>query len=104
MDAEMKNKWVAVLRSGEYQQCRGTLRRTDDEGNKSFCCLGVLCEINGHPVPDLRSRTTSGNLYDLLAEWIGEDNSRTLQMKNDGARGTHQHSFLEIADWIEVNL
>jgi|SRR5579884_178552 len=35
-----RKKWVAALRSGEYQQCEGTLRSGD-----SFCCLGVLTDL-----------------------------------------------------------
>jgi len=40
MRAEIKDKWVAALRSGEYVRTRETLR--DDYG---FCCLGVLCDL-----------------------------------------------------------
>ena len=42
MDAEVKKKWVAALRSGEYKQAKKQLRY-----DGSFCCLGVLCEISG---------------------------------------------------------
>ena len=40
MKQEIKEKWVAALRSGEYRQTRSTLR---DE--KGFCCLGVLTDL-----------------------------------------------------------
>ena len=33
-------KWVAALRSDEYEQSKGRLRRVD-----GFCCLGVACEL-----------------------------------------------------------
>jgi hypothetical protein len=36
-----REKWVAALRSGEYQQAGGKLR-TNWGG---FCCLGVACEL-----------------------------------------------------------
>lgn len=40
MNAKIAKKWVAALRSGEYQQCQSRLR------NKTgFCCLGVLCDL-----------------------------------------------------------
>lgn len=38
---EIKAKWVAALRSGEYQQCTGALTN----GVGGYCCLGVLREI-----------------------------------------------------------
>ncbi|MDG4783270.1 hypothetical protein O7614_26780 [Micromonospora sp. WMMD961] len=40
MDQGIKARWTAALRSGDYGQTTGTLRRGDD-----FCCLGVLCDI-----------------------------------------------------------
>lgn len=41
MDAEIKGRWVAALRSGDYKQVEGRLNKNDE----GFCCLGVLCEI-----------------------------------------------------------
>lgn len=40
MKADIKQKWVAALRSGEYEQTEGVLRN----GN-GYCCLGVLCDL-----------------------------------------------------------
>lgn len=40
MNPEWKAKWVAALRSGNYQQGSGDLRHDD-----RFCCLGVLCDL-----------------------------------------------------------
>lgn len=40
MVPEIKERWVAALRSGDYRQTKGALRDSD-----GFCCLGVLCEI-----------------------------------------------------------
>jgi len=43
MKAEVKAKWLEALRSGEYRQARRILRGSSG----TFCCLGVLCEIQG---------------------------------------------------------
>ena len=40
MNQEIKEKWVAALRSGEYQQTKGYLH--NEEG---YCCLGVLTDL-----------------------------------------------------------
>jgi hypothetical protein len=40
MDPALLDKWLAALRSGEYEQTKGALRR-----DNSFCCLGVLCDV-----------------------------------------------------------
>ena len=38
---EVKGKWLAALRSGEYRQGEGQLRSEDG----GYCCLGVLCDV-----------------------------------------------------------
>ena len=40
MNKEIKKKWIAALRSGDYKQTSFRLH-----GNDGFCCLGVLCDI-----------------------------------------------------------
>lgn len=41
MNSDIKTKWVAALRSGEFKQGREVLRTEKND----FCCLGVLCEL-----------------------------------------------------------
>ena len=43
MNADLKRKWLAALRSGKYQQAKAALHRQGD----GFCCLGVLCDVSG---------------------------------------------------------
>lgn len=45
MDEEIKAEWVAALRSGEYKQGAGQLAYVSPNGNASYCCLGVLCDL-----------------------------------------------------------
>lgn len=43
---DLKAKWVAALRSGEYAQGLYNLRRPGTDGTAdTYCCLGVLCEL-----------------------------------------------------------
>lgn len=61
MDAAIKAKWIDSLRSGDYKQGKGALRRLED----SYCCLGVLCEVavkeGAIPAATL---STDGDCYD----------------------------------------
>lgn len=41
MNPEVKVKWLAALRSGQYKQAIGALCREN-----GHCCLGVLCDIH----------------------------------------------------------
>lgn len=39
---DTKKKWLAALRSGKYKQTTSTLFE-----NGAYCCLGVLCSVEG---------------------------------------------------------
>ncbi len=121
MKKEIADKWVAALRSGEYQQGTERLHALADftdgcrEVKKGHCCLGVLCEVaikDGLKVHRLTTETSE--YYDYANEALpvsvreyagmdsdvgtfeenGEDN--VLAALNDA--GT---PFSEIADIIE---
>ncbi len=41
---EFKEKWIAALRSGKYEQGQDVLF---NEESNTYCCLGVACHIIG---------------------------------------------------------
>lgn len=45
MKKHVLTKWLKALRSGKYKKGRGALCQIDKQGNQSFCCLGVLCDM-----------------------------------------------------------
>lgn len=105
MNAELKAKWVSALRSGEYEQTIGALRRGTAE-RFYYCCLGVLYCIEGkEKVPSKPTPETSA-----LSRWEMDEPTRILlEGMNDGGltpdgKQLHRHSFAEIAEWIEANL
>lgn len=110
MDAEIKSKWVAALRSGDYVQGAGGLKQLTD-GVVQHCCLGVLCEVLGtrQELPEESSvwlfgeeeETDHGYLPQSVERSTGIDGvtQRQLATKNDTGS-----SFAEIADYIEENL
>lgn len=49
MKNDIADKWIAALRSGQYTQAKGVLKK----GN-SHCCLGVLCELYLQEHPEAR--------------------------------------------------
>jgi hypothetical protein len=95
MDASLKAKWTAALRSGAYKQAKGFLKTSE-----GFCCIGVLGDIQGidwntfEREEDL-SVCTLGGTYDAL-DW---DARQKLANMNDGG----ENSFAEIADFIDAN-
>jgi hypothetical protein len=69
MDDVVKAKWIAALRSGEYQQAKGVLNST-----AGMCCLGVLCDIYSkeHAVDwDYRIATVTNIPLELEDKEIG---------------------------------
>lgn len=128
MKPEIKEKWVAALRSGEYTQATGYLRTKE-----GFCCLGVLCDIvqedvgmhwikgteyglecyrytkNNNYIHHSLTLSASGclptevvNLSDLEdydpVIWYGDDGSTLAELNDKGL------TFNEIADIIEAQL
>lgn len=103
MKPSIKKKWVAALRSGEYKQCRGRLKRGD-----SYCCLGVLREL---APPEIRrsnaSPRESGMLSKRVQEWAGLYSCDPVITGINSAtycNDAHRYDFKKIADLIEKNL
>ena len=110
MNPQIKQKWVSALRSGEYQQTKGFLRKED-----GFCCLGVLCDLYGKEnnvkweIEDniYKYEKYVTNLPPSVVEWSGIADSNpyvnggigTLSGLND--RGS---TFEQIAYVIEEHL
>ena len=125
MNPEMKAKWVEALRSGEYKQGKGALRR---EG--MFCCLGVLCDLHSKETrtswegPSDESKADSyldevSLLPKIVKSWAGIESPTELVVNyermgfktkeslwrlNDGPVDTPSLSFDKIAAFIETHI
>lgn len=127
MNKEIKEKWVAALRSGEYKQGTGCLHDTND----SYCCLGVLCDLASKEKVGKWERShkdtykykfvcddhdyCDGILPEGVSDWAGlmthnpSINGALLSNYNDGKIGLVHiedriFNFNEIAELIEKNL
>jgi hypothetical protein len=98
MDAELKAKWVKALRSGEFLQGKTFL-----ESGGRYCCLGVLCRVQGATFAEPEFGGGSDRLMTaFLPERFGGNlggRSEALADMNDSGS-----SFAEIADYIEREL
>jgi hypothetical protein len=88
MKADIKEKWVAALRSGKYNQGRAYLK--DAAGN--YCCLGVLCDI----LPGGKWRKQEGRAFSIYIDNIGEVNTRSLNLS--------LLSQIDLPDWEQHQL
>lgn len=113
MKAEIKSRWVEALRSGEYEQGTEYLKREESSDKIiSYCCLGVLCEIN-----NIRFTLTKEEDGDVLYG-VGIHSEYSFSTRNILKRlGLSAHfaddlanmndsgvSFDSIADYIQIRL
>ena len=120
MNREVKAKWLAALRSGDYQQTTDVLRTVEPDGAFSYCCLGVLCDLyriesggewaGNDFVDGAGSINSGGTLTANVRTWAGarvdqidlstdDDYDDVLAELND-----NDWSFRDIADLIEEQL
>ena len=123
MNKEIKERWVAKLRSGDCLQGKDDLKY-DYNGETLYCCLGVLTELyaqeHGIKFTGDEDELKYGNgelLCEAVQIWAGleshdpvvifiplrgsisTNNVRELSIINDDG-----YSFAEIADMIEASL
>ena len=123
MDPGLKERWLKDLRSGNYAQVTGGLRKRNEEGEIRYCCIGVLCnEIShrkgwtsgGENVPgstyfNWRGMYGMSLNFDELEKFIDPKAAAFLAARNDGLvhavemEGTGW-TFNQIADWVEEML
>ena len=113
MKKTIAEKWIKALRSGKYKKTMGQLCRVAKNGNKSYCCLGVLTELYNKEHVDKKS-LGGGSLSYSVSNWAGMGSGmgmiagsghysgKTLADLNDCDRS--KRSFMRIADIIEKNV
>lgn len=108
LNRENALKWVAALRSGDYEQTQGGLRDT-----LGYCCLGVACEVaiqSGVQIevtepPELVPQVSwkyngmSGTLPLVVMDWLGVDDE--FQEDCIGWNDSNEFDFDRIAENIE---
>lgn len=103
MKKRVLTKWLKALRSGKYKQGRGTLCQIDKNGNESFCCLGVLCDLYNKEQKRNKKRglhveiTTEGSMVSILVP-------KAASIKSyDDCDGTLPNKVIKWAGFREYN-
>jgi hypothetical protein len=115
MNKNIMKKWVKALRSGKYRKTTGDLCKVAQNGNKSYCCLGVLTDLYNKenkrcPVETVGEK----DLSHWVMDWSGMHSSfgslkygysdktiTSLSELNDCNKA--KRSFKRMADIIEKN-
>lgn len=106
-------KLVATLRSGEFEQASGALRRDGDR----YCCLGVACELYRRETGEgswsktaarwefkgVEEGVSTTYLPRIVRDWLGFYSTRGLYGHGEALASDNDHgdTFEEIADTIE---
>jgi len=101
MNPEVKKLWVDALRSGEYKQGYKDLFKIDSNGNKSYCCLGVLTELYNKQFP--------GKLkFEKVSEIVIHKTNQNAMIisdvfdKSNGHKST-DYLILPVMQWAELD-
>jgi hypothetical protein len=113
MNPVIKAKWVAALRSGDYEQGHNYLKITregykngaypsstgihEPQAAAAYCCLGVVCEVVGIK-RNLTSKWLGGSAREQISLTSAAETKLISLNDTEGA------TFTQIADWIEANL
>lgn len=92
---EVLRRWVKALRSGEYEQSHGCLR-TDFRG-KSFCSLGVLCDLAAKDGGAKWERFGDAHYYRKSATSLPDVMVKFLDLRG------HMFNLVEMNDYLKWN-
>lgn len=105
MNKTAKKKWLKALRSEDYKQGTGCLKRVNENG-ATYCCLGVLMDTLG-----TRWRKVAGANYLAYrggsVATLSPDVKRQVGLSDDvenkliEMNDTKRRSFKQIAGYIE---
>jgi len=101
--AQVMKQWAKALRSGDYKQARGQLKK-----GVGYCCLGVLCDIvdrkghgkdwfNGDMYPPDNVKHRAG-----LNVVFGVNDVDELADLNDHHKATFEE-IADVVDWIRMS-
>lgn len=120
LNLERLRQWIEALRSGEFEQRAGTLKRRKVDGSGyRHCCLGVLCEVAMRDGVALTTTVTASGAIAFdhchwapppaVNEWLGISTDMIKLVGPDGTRAepivandAKRWTFDEIATGLEL--
>ena len=101
MKVDVKRAWVTALRSGAYPQGTGLLKRGEG-ATATYCCLGVLAEVQGWPTRRTHEGGLTSGLADLNQKQLDavgmtdDQQNKFIRMNDGGAVGVEGVGALEV--------
>lgn len=106
MTRAIKERWIEALTSGRYEQGFGQLCEVGEDGERRYCCLGVLADIiDGGRWAGATSVWWDGHCSQISTDlWESFGCHPDAQQKLAQMNDTEFVAFSGIAKWIEENL
>lgn len=125
MNPEVKALWTEALRSGDFLQGVGALTSITAEGEKQYCCLGVLCKVAadkgivtevGGDSYNVTYDENTAYLPESVINWAGLEDNEDPELTDDDDDDNYREipasswndvynaGFHRIADLIDSNL
>ena len=98
------DQWMAALRSGKYQQIKGTLMGVSEFGETGYCCLGVLNNLFHLGPMEVESLNENGFIFeghDITYNHIMEFTQDSIISRIAIEMNDKGKSFSEIADALK---
>lgn len=83
MATQLMKDWIVELHNPDRDQTTGQLGREDLEGNRSHCCLGVLCEVSGLTAQKREEYDHEDNLSGFYLRYDGSDSLAPYNVISD---------------------
>lgn len=98
MKKELRDEWIAALRSGKYKQTQANLCNIH-----GYCCLGVLASVAGKTDEEMQGLGSLANLE--FDHGLGEyQDKSSLQYTLADLNDDKKLEFTGIANFIEQNV
>ena len=105
MSKEHKKNYLEGLRCEEYDQIRGEYSDGTFDGMPSVCAVGLyLCQINGADKVEVASACEDVASLDFGWMLREEDEDNSLIDDIVHFNDEEEHTFEQIADWVEENV
>ena len=89
-------EWVDALESGNFRQVTGTLAEPKGSKSLGYCCLGVLCRVQGRLVKDRAENEwyDQSPLFNPNDEWDGSGKNDNMRSAGDIAGSNPSYKAL----------
>lgn len=103
MKQEVMKKWVKALESGRYKKGKNRLCSISENGTRSFCCLGVLCDLYDRDMKSKKKKVLNKEVIpgEIAETFINSNKVKVVVFENN--EGTLPEKVIKWAGFEDGN-